>query len=158
MVPGVALPDLEGCPQHGRECAASYPLVPTSLSCPPTSLFHQWGDAVNTGPCCLLTSFCSMLSTAEATAPGFSCGSGRGDCPFRTVAPTPIRLLWLCLLEMENSWKHLICGCPPLAPTQHQKQTAEGVAPMAQLKPGRNVSCCVMTKVHMLIASISQNS
>lgn len=60
-------------------------------------------------------------------------------------------------LETENSRKHLWdLRLFVVVPTQHQKQEeAEGVAPVAQLKPERNVGCCVMTKAHMLITSIS---
>lgn len=40
-------------------------------------------------------------------------------------------------------------------PTHNQDQTeAEGVAPVAQLRSGRSVGCCEMTKAHMLLTSI----
>lgn len=98
-----ALPDLAGCPQHGRE------YVPAFLSCLPSLLFTRgvmlwrWDLA---GP--------------AATAPGVSGGTGSWGCacrtsPCRVAAPAPTGLPCLCLPETQNSRKHLwdhVCDCP----------------------------------------------
>lgn len=161
---GIARPGRLSPAWQGVGCNSVPPC--SNLSQPSSrSALHQWGHAVKTGPCHLPT--CSSHSTcspAEATAPGFSAGTGSGDCACRTSLPAE-RLsdsCWAAVVVPSGGGKLLetsvgpCLGLSPPAPTQHQKQEeAEGVAPVAQLKPGRNVGCCVMTKAHMLITSIS---
>lgn len=141
---------------------------PSNLSQPSSHpAAHQQGHAVKTRTCCpLACSSHGMSSPVEATAPGLRGGTGSGDSTCRTsscrvAAPTLVGALRWCLPEPETSrsclWDLVCLWLSPPAPARHQKQEEadEGVAPVAQLKPGSSVGCWVMTKAHMLITSIS---
>lgn len=132
----MALPDLEGHPQHGRECAATVSPLFQIFSV----VFPLCSSAV--GLYCedevllSLDSSRGLCSTAEAMAPGFSGGTRSRACawrtsPYRVPAPAPVGLPWLCLTETENSRKHLwdlVClWLSPPVPIQHQILEAEGL-------------------------------
>lgn len=83
MVPKVALPDLEGCPQHGRECAASVCVC----VCVCVPLFQLLSAILllcssPVGSCCKDGALLShdLLFSQHATAPGFSGGTGSRLC------------------------------------------------------------------------------
>lgn len=162
MAPKVALAELEGCAQQDREGLQQCP--PLFLPLPAIlSLCHSL-----VGSCCAdpAVPWLALLVTrsrplkprlqVSAVALGADTVSAEhlpvvwrsSSCWTATVVPPRDgKLLWDPVY---------LCLSPP-APAQHQKQKEadEGVAPVAQLKPGRNVGCCVMTKAHMLITSIS---
>lgn len=145
----LALPHLEGHPQHGRECVSTVsPLVPTFLSCLPSLLFTsgvllwRWGPA---GPAVTALRFQWWHWEQSLCLQNIS---------LQTGCSSSIGLPWLYLTETENSRKHL---WDLIVPTSSHSSSETGgwrAAPVAQLKPETNVGCCVMTKSHMLIAPI----
>lgn len=122
MAPRVALPDLEGWPQHGREYAATVsPLAPTFLSRPPALLFTSGVTLWRRGPAvswlALLTARAPPLKPRlQVSAPAVGAETAPAEhLSLRSGCPTPVGLLWLYLPEVENSWKRLwdlVWGCP----------------------------------------------
>lgn len=85
----MALPDLEGHAQHGRECAATVsPFVLAFLSCLPALLFPS-------GSCCEDEVLLLLLAQLQ----GFSGGTGSRACACRT---SPSRVAAPALLDCHG--------------------------------------------------------